>query len=164
MHTIEIDDDVFGLLKKRAEPFVDTPNSVLRKLLGLNQKGPNRTHSRSRTRSRQAAGKSAKTNRAPSGTLLPEQEYTGPILQVLRGKGGRAPAQEVIEGVGRMLADRLTTMDKENLATGGVRWQHRVQFARLRLLERGLLKKGSPRGLWELSDQAGARSAAEVAQ
>jgi hypothetical protein len=32
-HTIEIDDDLFQLLKKHAEPFSDTPNSVLRKLL-----------------------------------------------------------------------------------------------------------------------------------
>jgi len=31
--TIEIDDDVWALLKKNAEPFVDTPNSVLRRLL-----------------------------------------------------------------------------------------------------------------------------------
>ena len=33
--TIRIDDDVFDELKGHAEPFVDTPNSVLRRLLGL---------------------------------------------------------------------------------------------------------------------------------
>jgi hypothetical protein len=32
-HWIEIDDDVWDYLKKFAEPFVDTPNSVLRRLL-----------------------------------------------------------------------------------------------------------------------------------
>ena len=32
-HWIEIDEDVWGYLKKFAEPFVDTPNSVLRRLL-----------------------------------------------------------------------------------------------------------------------------------
>lgn len=31
--TIEIDDDVWAVLKRNAEPFVDTPNSVLRRLL-----------------------------------------------------------------------------------------------------------------------------------
>lgn len=33
MVTIEIDEDVFNYLKSRAEPFVDTPNAVLRRLL-----------------------------------------------------------------------------------------------------------------------------------
>ncbi len=33
MHKIEIDDQVWDYLKQFAEPFVDTPNSVLRRLL-----------------------------------------------------------------------------------------------------------------------------------
>lgn len=33
MHTIEIDDDVLSYLKSRAEPFVDNPNTVLRREL-----------------------------------------------------------------------------------------------------------------------------------
>ncbi|MYW05313.1 DUF4357 domain-containing protein [Streptomyces sp. SID3343] len=33
--TIRVDDEVYAALQRRAEPFVDTPNSTLRKLLGL---------------------------------------------------------------------------------------------------------------------------------
>ena len=33
MHTIEVDEDVIRFLKEHAEPFVDTPNSVLRRAL-----------------------------------------------------------------------------------------------------------------------------------
>src|ERR1017187_2133002 len=33
MHKIEVDDDVMEVLKTLAEPFVDTPNSVLRRIL-----------------------------------------------------------------------------------------------------------------------------------
>ena len=33
MHTIEIDETIWGYLQKHAEPFVDTPNSVLNRLL-----------------------------------------------------------------------------------------------------------------------------------
>jgi negative regulator of replication initiation len=43
MHTIEIDDEVLGYLKKNAEPLEDTHNSVLRKLLlgnGIRKVGP----------------------------------------------------------------------------------------------------------------------------
>ena len=38
MPVIRIDDDVWRELKKRAEPLVDNPNSVLRRLFGLNGK------------------------------------------------------------------------------------------------------------------------------
>lgn len=41
MKTIEIDEDVWNLLKKHAEPFIDTPNNVLRRLLGLDEKNNN---------------------------------------------------------------------------------------------------------------------------
>ena len=35
MPTIRIDDDVYDWLQQRAKPFVDTPNSVLRRELGI---------------------------------------------------------------------------------------------------------------------------------
>src|ERR1043166_3598413 len=36
MTKIDVDDEVYGALKKMAEPFVDSPNTVLRRLLNLN--------------------------------------------------------------------------------------------------------------------------------
>lgn len=36
--TIRVDDEVYTQLQSRAEPFVDTPNSVLRRLLGLERR------------------------------------------------------------------------------------------------------------------------------
>ena len=35
---IEVDEDVFAFLQKNAEPFIDTPNSVLRRYLLKNKK------------------------------------------------------------------------------------------------------------------------------
>lgn len=162
MHTIEIDDEVLAALKKKAEPFVDTPNMVLRRLLAL----PRNTLAEAATSigalprssgNAKQQRRPRKGARAPAGTLLPEREYIEPLLQVLRKKGGRAPAQEVIEEVGGLLADRLTALDKERLASGGVRWQNRIQFVRLRLLDQGLLRKGSSRGIWELTEEANGR-------
>lgn len=36
MHSIQVDDEVMAYLKKQAEPFVDTPNDVLRRVLSIN--------------------------------------------------------------------------------------------------------------------------------
>lgn len=162
--SIEVDDDVYALLRSKAEPFVDTPNSVLRRLLGLTAqvepegevvpRHSSRTADvrgggaarRGRTATAQAAG------RAPIGALLPEHAYEEPLLQALVDAGGSAPAKTLIEAVGRRLNNQLTPLDRENLKSGGVRWQSRIQFVRLRLIERGLMQRTTPRGVWAISD------------
>jgi hypothetical protein len=165
--TIEIDGDVWEALKAEAEPFVDSPNDVLRRQFGLDEvpagneadppepaaapRAPRRS-SRRAPRRASSNGKPAGRKRAPRGSLLPGDAYELPILSVLEEHGGRAPASEVIDAVGRIVADRLTALDHETLATGGLRWQKRVQFSRLRLVERGFVKRDSPRGVWEITD------------
>jgi len=39
MQSIEVDNDVFAYLQKHAQPFVDTPNSTLRRLLSIDSTG-----------------------------------------------------------------------------------------------------------------------------
>lgn len=155
--SVEVDQEVWECLQARAEPLVDTPNSVLRKVLGLSPDGANGPHHLHRSDGKHragAAGESGRTpeNRAPVGSLLPESEYELPLLRVLAGRGGSAPARDVVTAVGELLDGRLTALDRAELPNGGQRWQNRVQFTRLRLKERGLIKSGSPRGLWELSE------------
>jgi Mrr N-terminal domain len=164
---IAVDNEVYELLRRNAEPFVDTPNSVLRRLLGLpseNGRAPEggapeatsadgtqpRAASSTRRR-RRSRGKGAE--RARPGTILADDAYEIPILDVLDRRGGRAPTREVLDEVGEQLQGQLLPADHESLATGEVRWRNRTQFVRLRLIERGDMVKGSPRGLWEISDQ-----------
>lgn len=141
---IEVDDEVWALLRERAEPLVDTPNSVIRRELGLDassehdgRRGPMRT----------------KMERAPFGTLLPEKEYERPILEVLVEAGGSAASREVTKAVGERVSDRLTPLDRQTLASGEIRWANRVHFTRLRMVEQGLLRKDSPRGTWEITEK-----------
>jgi hypothetical protein len=189
MPNIRIDRDVYEALQKGAEPFVDTPNTVLRRLLGLDpaakdgavehsasktRDGHGRTKSRAAATSSSEPAASGRPNtrkrapgrtrgrRAPSHEILPESDYIGPLLQVLAEKGGSAHASEVVEEVGTRLGARLTSLDKERLPSGGIRWQNRMQFARLRLAEEGLIERNTRRGVWALTD-AGMAKASEVA-
>jgi hypothetical protein len=150
--SIEVDDKVFEIIKKNAEPFVDTPNTVLRRLLGVE---------RDKRRSASPRDTAIATERAAPGTLLPESEYELPILRFLQERGGRAPSREVVEAVGKTLSGRLTDLDRGALKSGDIRWENRVAFVRLRLIERGELTKGSPRGTWEISDKGRARLRAD---
>ena len=78
--SIDIDDEVFAKLKEEAEPFVDTPNSVLRRLLGLNagaettngqSKGSTEVVGRTRKSQSSRAGRK-RVPRASLGTTLPD--------------------------------------------------------------------------------------------
>jgi hypothetical protein len=153
--SIQIDDEVWAKLQAAAEPLVDTPNTVLRRELGLDRERglPDLTSGLAAEAPHQRAA------RAPVGSLLPESAYELPIMRALADRGGSAPAREIVSAVGDMVAQRLTPLDRAPLPNGGRRWESRVQFARLRMKERSLIKSGSPRGLWELSDAGAAELA-----
>jgi Mrr N-terminal domain len=165
--TIEIDEEVLALLKQNAEPFVDTPNSVVRRLLGLAESSsnghkpfetlgadlasPSRRGRKAGTRARRS--RRSESKRALAGTILPHEEYELPILAILDQHAGRAPTREVLDELGERLRGKLTPADYEPLSSGDIRWRNRAQFVRLRLTERGDMVKDSPRGLWEITDQ-----------
>lgn len=163
--TIRIDKEVLEALKQHAEPFVDTPNTVLRRILGLPPRTERaeiegseieqtsqrrRASTRAQTRPRR---RRSRAPRAKAGTTLPDVEYEIPILEIIRDKGGRAPTREVIDALAERLDGRLTDADRESLASGDIRWRNRAQFARLNLIEQGDMVKGSPRGVWEISER-----------
>jgi hypothetical protein len=163
-HTITIDDEVLRELGQRARPFIDTkPNDVIRALLGLEGATKSQSDARGslvplsspRARRKAQSSKSASTTRTRvrKGSLLDERAYEIPILRALEERGGRAAAREVVDRVGELVDDHLTPLDREMVETGGIRWQARVQFARLRMKEQGQLKPDSPRGVWEITDE-----------
>jgi len=95
----------------------------------------------------------ARRTRAASGTLLPETAYHRPLLQTLVEHGGSTSKQTVIDELSRRLNDQLTDADRLPLASGGIRWMSRVQFARLRLADRGFIDKDVPRGIWKITER-----------
>jgi hypothetical protein len=162
---IDLDPDIFDYLKSKAEPFVDTPSTVLRRLLGLGTAAEaeinpslavpasvGRRRSAATTSPKAAKPAQPKRTRASSGTLLPEGRYELPLLRALVEAGGQAPYRDVVDAVGRELKDDLLPADFESLNSGAIRWQSRLQFVRLRLIERGYLDKNAPRGVWGITD------------
>lgn len=139
MPTIEIDDKVWDELKKRAVPLEDTPNSVLRRILGLN------------------GSHNSQTVRSPikrRNERIPQNEYRGPILTALSEMDGSGYVRAVLNRVGELMADRLNDIDRDYLPSGNdIRWRNAAQWERQVMVNEGLLKKDCPRGIWELTEE-----------
>src|ERR1700689_1433049 len=100
---IEIDEELFAVLKEHAEPFTDTPNAVLRRLLiqtGAAQgvrPVPAPTGDGIPTRKvSPARGRPTKGRRAPAHALLSQRAYETPRPEALDDTGGRLPTAEAI--------------------------------------------------------------------
>ena len=62
--------------------------------------------------------------------------------------------REVLRGVRGRMDGVLREVDYEPLPSKGEpRWETVACFARLTMVHRGMLKKGSPRGTWEITEK-----------
>lgn len=85
--------------------------------------------------------------------FTPVHAYWPAILESLVEFGGRAQREKVVERVGEKLESHLTLADRQLLPSGlDVRWKNRVAWQRLNMVNQGLLKRNSPRGVWEITD------------
>lgn len=130
MPTIRIDQEVFDGLKSLAEPFVDSPGTVIRRLL-----------------EEQGALAAAKPQ-------APPQKFEQQLLAILEGPfAGRGHKREVTLGViEKMQAEgALTAADLELVATGETKAENAIAWARNALKERGHISRSTVRGVWELT-------------
>jgi hypothetical protein len=150
MPTIRIDDEVFEGLKKLAEPFVDSPNAVMRRLLiekGILRSVKGEPKSVPQLRN--------KAERVLTPSLTPQAVYELFLLVTLErdfaGSGDkRRVTQAVIE---RMVKQGfIGSADLELVATGETRAENTITWGRNALKNRGLIRRGSKRGIWELTE------------
>jgi hypothetical protein len=152
MPTIRVDPDVFEGLQKLAQPFVDSPSMVIRRL--LEKQGV--LGARKETRS--AAPASA-------AGLTPQSVYEKYLLHLLlaefNGSGHKRDVTHAI--VKRMMKDgHIAAADQELVKTGETRAENTITWARNALKERGYISRAAPRGIWQLTPD-GRDAAAKVA-
>jgi hypothetical protein len=152
MPTIRLEDDVFKGLQQLAKPFVDSPNSVVRRLLeerGILQS--QETTGAVETRSRVNTRKSVSTT---ANGLTPQSVYES-YLQVVLAKelNGRGHKRDVTHAVlKRMMKDgHIGPADQELVKTGETKAENTIAWARNALKDRGFISRISPHGIWELT-------------
>jgi predicted transcriptional regulator len=154
MPTIRIDDEVFAGLKKLAEPLVDTPNSVIRRLLednGTLKKKPAPAARALRVR--------AEREQTPQSVY--EENLLAVLQEQFKGKGNKKDVTHAV--VERMMKRGLIPpADMEFVATGETKAENKISWGRNLLKNRGLIRGDAPRGVWELTGEgrAAARKSA----
>lgn len=144
MQTIRIDDDVYSWLQAQGKAFEDTPNSVLRKIAGLDEGEP----------------VSAPVVAVRRGKKTPQRAYRTPIIEALKKHGGQAARKVILDDVEKSMAATLNPFDKEDIKSGTPRWQKTAEYEVFVMRNAGILKPvdATPSGYWALSDKGKAAS------
>ena len=89
------------------------------------------------------------------GMRTPTEAYYQPILQALYEMGGSGQTADVLDRVGQIMKGVLKDVDYQPLASSpdNLRWRNAAQWARNSMVQDGLLKSDSPRGVWEITDK-----------
>lgn len=157
MPVIRITDVTWDRLKRWAVPLEDSPEDAVRKVLDAAEEHlkcsqttkdvENDHHKESLKDHKTQLGKLAK------GKRTPQKAYRRPILEALSELGGSAPAGDVLKLVEQQMKTTLIGVDYERLASGiDIRWHNAAMWERFDLVKDGLMKSGSPSGIWEISD------------
>ena len=92
-------------------------------------------------------GKRSKLPKTPQNVL---REH---IVRALKTLGGRARVSDVIDEMARQLEGKLLPGDTVwREATNEPAWQNNAKWERFQMTQDGALRRGSPRGVWELGE------------
>jgi len=122
--------------------------AALRKDLGGLAAAAEREEDEETRTARQNLGRLRKGHRTST------EAYYEPILQALAEMDGAGKAAEVLDRVGQIMKPVLKDVDYQPLASNpdNLRWRNAAQWARNNMVNEGLLKTDSPRGMWEMTD------------
>jgi len=88
------------------------------------------------------------------GKKTQQIKYRIPILQTLEDLGGSGRVNEVLNFVYRKMKNILVPVDLGELPSSGeIRWRNTAMWERYQMIQKGLLKSDSPRGIWVISEK-----------
>ncbi|MCS6885477.1 MAG: winged helix-turn-helix domain-containing protein [Acidobacteriota bacterium] len=98
---------------------------------------------------------SIKERKLLQGLCTPEAAFRMPLLEAIVELGGSAPAKDVLQRVEEKMRGQLNEYDYKPLPFQPrvTRWKKTAQWCRSDLLKEGLIKSGSGRGIWEISEE-----------
>jgi len=88
------------------------------------------------------------------GEKTPRQAFRIPILEALVELSGKGKTDEILEKVERKMKHILKSVDYEKVPSGVmIRWQNTARWERYIMVQDGLLRSDSPKGIWEITEK-----------
>lgn len=145
MPTLRIDDDIYKWLQQQARAFEDTPNSVLRRIAGLDNSPKYQTE-------KKADPVTPKTH-VGEKDKTPQAAFREPILKILLKFGGKGDRIRVLNELEKIMDNQLTEFDRRDIHSGTIRWQKSAEWEVRVMRIQHLLKAvhEAPRGVWALT-------------
>lgn len=88
------------------------------------------------------------------GLKTPEKAFVFPVIDTLMEFGGTAPRKQVVQIVYEKMKHILNDYDLLPMSYNKYvpRWKDTLHWVKLNLLERGILARGTEKGIWALTD------------
>jgi len=90
--------------------------------------------------------------KGPSGLTTPQEEYWPHIIEVLKINGGRAQVLEIRAWIEKNMSHLFRPRDLERLKNGELVWWKIARRGRVKMLQEGILKRNTVKGMWELNE------------
>jgi hypothetical protein len=100
--------------------------------------------------------RSARTTASGFGDHAPYTAYWAPILEVLTDLGNKGHVEEVLRKLKQKMHSKglFGPHDYQDVPSGTEeRWRNTARWQRKAMVDRGLLRSGSPRGIWEITEE-----------
>ncbi len=146
MPVIRVREETWEMMKALARPFEKPDEVIFRAVAALAKK----VGGDAVTTPAPATVPPPNKGRSQRGGDITRQELRALIVECLEKAGGSAEKQHVERWIAERLGDRLTPYHWAPLKNE-IRWKKDVQFCRNALREVGVIKAGSPEGVWELA-------------
>jgi hypothetical protein len=154
MPVVRLSDKTWERLQSHAVPLTDTPERVISRALdALDEVGTRPKRKIAVPTIRTDRTLMTKTTESAQESRLPQKEFRIPIVESLDELGGRAMTRQVIKSVTSKLKTRLSDDDYQSHSSGGMKYENTLQWERNAMKNEGILKRNSPRGMWELSEK-----------
>jgi hypothetical protein len=165
MPVIRISDATWKRMKRHAVPLEDTPDDVVKRALDALDEAAGRVRSQPQPQAQsqlEAPSESAEGAAAPVAAIdegssdaskLPQKVFRLPLVETLCALGGFGSTKQIRDLMLAKMAPLLTAPDYAAVSSGDPRWWNAVCWERNNLVNEGLVRKDSPRGSWELTDQ-----------
>ena len=104
------------------------------------------------TKAKKSTGSKKGGKRKPRADRTPMEELRRVMLAALKDLGGSAHCREILDLMEQKLDGKLKPGDLELRKAGETVWRNNTRWERQRMIDEGVLKKGSPLGYWELNE------------